>query len=86
MTEIQIQPVRTQRDQRTFLTFPWRIYQDDPLWVPPLLPEMKKRMDPSPRRVPPARRSGVLHRAAGNRAGRNGVRRGGPQSQRDARP
>ncbi len=47
MTEIQIQPVRTRRNQRTFLTFPWRIYRDDPLWVPPLLPEMKKRMDPA---------------------------------------
>jgi len=46
MTEIQIRPVQTRRDQRVFLTFPWRIYRDDPLWVPALLPEMKKRIDP----------------------------------------
>jgi GNAT superfamily N-acetyltransferase len=28
------------------LTFPWRIYRDDPLWVPPLLPEREKVIDP----------------------------------------
>ena len=39
---IQIKPVQTAKDQRTFLTFPWRIYRDDPLWVPPLLPERAK--------------------------------------------
>jgi GNAT superfamily N-acetyltransferase len=38
--------VRTSRDRRTFLTFPWRIYRDDPLWVPPLLPERAKAIDP----------------------------------------
>ncbi|HQE92955.1 MAG TPA: GNAT family N-acetyltransferase [Anaerolineae bacterium] len=36
---IFIKPVQTTQDRRTFLTFPWRIYRDDPLWVPPLLPE-----------------------------------------------
>jgi GNAT superfamily N-acetyltransferase len=29
-----------------FLTFPWRIYTADPLWVPPLLPERRKTIDP----------------------------------------
>lgn len=46
MTSIQIRPVRSVRERRTFLTFPWRIYRDDPLWVPPLLPELAKRLDP----------------------------------------
>ena len=46
MTELEIRPVHTRRDRHTFLTFPWRIHRDDPLWVPPLLPEMKKRIDP----------------------------------------
>jgi len=36
---IEIRPLQTRKDQRTFLTFPWSIYRDDPLWVPPLLPE-----------------------------------------------
>ena len=44
--EIEILPIRTARERRTFLTFPWRIYRDDPLWVPPLLPERAKTIDP----------------------------------------
>jgi GNAT superfamily N-acetyltransferase len=46
MTDIEIHPVRTARERRTFLTFPWRIYRDDPLWVPPLLSERAKTIDP----------------------------------------
>jgi GNAT superfamily N-acetyltransferase len=43
---IEVRPVRTRREKRLFLTFPWRIYKDDPLWVPPLLPERRKVLDP----------------------------------------
>jgi GNAT superfamily N-acetyltransferase len=43
---IDIRPVRTRREKRIFLTFPWRIYKYDPLWVPPLLPERRKVIDP----------------------------------------
>ncbi len=43
---LEIKPVRTWLDRRTFLTFPWKIYRDDPLWVPPLLPEVAKTIDP----------------------------------------
>jgi len=46
MSAIEIRPVVTAADRRTFLTFPWRIYRGDPLWVPPLLPERKKVIDP----------------------------------------
>ncbi len=46
MTAIDVRPVRTARERRTFLTFPWRIYRDDPLWVPPLLPERARAIDP----------------------------------------
>ena len=46
MERIEVRPVRTARERRTFLTFPWRIYRDDPLWVPPLLPERAKTIDP----------------------------------------
>jgi GNAT superfamily N-acetyltransferase len=46
MSSIDILPIRTARERRTFLTFPWRIYRDDPLWVPPLLPERAKVIDP----------------------------------------
>jgi GNAT superfamily N-acetyltransferase len=43
---IELRPVSTPREKRTFLTFPWRIYRGDPLWVPPLLPERAKVIDP----------------------------------------
>ncbi len=43
---ISVRPVRTPRERRIFLTFPWRIYAGDPLWVPPLLPERRKAIDP----------------------------------------
>lgn len=46
MTEIQVRPVCTRRERRAFLTLPWRIYRDDPLWVPPLLSERAKTIDP----------------------------------------
>ncbi|MEJ2304321.1 MAG: GNAT family N-acetyltransferase [Anaerolineales bacterium] len=45
-TPIQVLPIRNARDRRTFLTFPWKIYRKDPLWVPPLLPERTKIIDP----------------------------------------
>jgi GNAT superfamily N-acetyltransferase len=44
--DIEVRPVQTARERRIFLTFPWHIYRDDPLWVPPLLPERAKTIDP----------------------------------------
>jgi GNAT superfamily N-acetyltransferase len=44
--DINVLPVSTPRQRRLFLTFPWRIYKGDPLWVPPLLPERAKVIDP----------------------------------------
>jgi len=44
--KIDIRPLHTTRERRTFLTFPWRIYRDDPLWVPPLLPQRRATIDP----------------------------------------
>ena len=46
MTHIRVIPVRTARERRAFLTFPWCIYKGDPLWVPPLLSERAKTIDP----------------------------------------
>ena len=39
MATVEIRRVGTRGERRTFLTFPWRIYRGDPLWVPPLLPD-----------------------------------------------
>lgn len=46
MTDIEIRRVVSARERHTFLTFPWLIYRGDPLWVPPLLPERAKTIDP----------------------------------------
>jgi len=44
---IEIRPVRTRREKRAFLTFPWTIYKHDPLWVSPILSEREKNTDPA---------------------------------------
>lgn len=46
MIDIEVQPLRSQRERHIFLTFPWRIFKGDPLWVPPLLPDWAERIDP----------------------------------------
>jgi len=46
VSEVDIRPVRTRRERQIFLNFPWRVYLGDPLWVPPLLPERRKTIDP----------------------------------------
>ena len=44
---IEIKTVTTKRERNTFLTLPWTIYKGDPLWVPPLLSEKAKVIDPA---------------------------------------
>ena len=46
MNGIEIRRVQTPSGRRLFLTLPWRVYRDDPLWIPPLIPERKKIIDP----------------------------------------
>jgi GNAT superfamily N-acetyltransferase len=45
MIELVVSKVRTARERRAFLCFPWRIYKNDPLWIPPLLPERTRIID-----------------------------------------
>src|SRR5205823_6711935 len=33
-------------DRRTFIRLPWRIYRNEPNWVPPLLRDEHRRLDP----------------------------------------
>ena len=37
MAEVTVQPVETRAQQRRFVNLPWRIYADDPCWMPPLV-------------------------------------------------
>jgi len=43
--EILISPVQDEAGLEEFLRIPWRIYRQDPFWVPPLLPEQRKFLD-----------------------------------------
>jgi GNAT superfamily N-acetyltransferase len=47
MSSIEIIPVLNQSQRRKFATFPWQIYRHDPLWVPPLLGDRLKVIDPA---------------------------------------
>ena len=44
---VRVTPVRTARDRRAFLAFPWAVYRRDPLWVPPLVSERRRCIDPA---------------------------------------
>ena len=37
MAELTIRPVDTRSEQKRFVRLPWRIYRDDPCWMPPLV-------------------------------------------------
>ena len=41
MSELEVSEVRSRRDRDAFIEFQWRIYADDPVWVPPLIIERK---------------------------------------------
>jgi GNAT superfamily N-acetyltransferase len=47
MSNIEIQPVENASQRRRFVTFPWQIYKNDPLWVPPLVNDRLKFIDPT---------------------------------------
>ena len=46
MSKITLKKVENYIDRRRFATFPWQMYKDDPLWVPPLIPERMKQLNP----------------------------------------
>jgi hypothetical protein len=43
---MNIQAVNSHRDLLTFLEFQYKIYNDDPVWIPPLRNEQRKQFDP----------------------------------------
>jgi GNAT superfamily N-acetyltransferase len=45
VSEIQVSQVRSRADLNAFIRFPWRIYANDPAWVPPLIIERKAFLD-----------------------------------------
>jgi GNAT superfamily N-acetyltransferase len=44
---IEIQPVNSRRFLQAFVRFPWKVYADDPNWVPPLISDQLNQLDPA---------------------------------------
>ena len=42
---VKIRQAKSRKELRKFLTFPWKIYKNDPLWVPPILDDRFKTVD-----------------------------------------
>jgi GNAT superfamily N-acetyltransferase len=45
MSEVTIKTVTSKKDLLKFIKLPWKLYQDDPNWVPPLIMDRKKLLD-----------------------------------------
>jgi GNAT superfamily N-acetyltransferase len=45
VSKIEVSELRSRRDRDAFIKFPWRIYANDPAWVPPLIIERKAFLD-----------------------------------------
>ena len=47
MNTLLIKPVETLEDRKDFLRFPWKVYRDNPFWVPPIYSERLHFTDPA---------------------------------------
>lgn len=45
MSDLTISTVENGSDLMTFITFPWKVYKDNPYWVPPLISEREVFLD-----------------------------------------
>jgi GNAT superfamily N-acetyltransferase len=46
MNSLVIKPVENIEERKAFLRFPWKVYKDDPFWVPPIFSERMHFTDP----------------------------------------
>ncbi|TFH37843.1 MAG: hypothetical protein E4G99_01405, partial [Anaerolineales bacterium] len=46
MSEIRIQAMNSPSEREAFITFAWKVYKDNPYWVPPPISERKHFLDP----------------------------------------
>jgi GNAT superfamily N-acetyltransferase len=42
---VEVRPVASKRELKAFMRLPWRLYRNEPNWVPPLLTDLRKRLD-----------------------------------------
>jgi GNAT superfamily N-acetyltransferase len=45
VNNVQIARVTTRKDRRNFIFFPWKVYKNEPNWIPPLIMDFKERID-----------------------------------------
>lgn len=45
MKNISIIKVRSKKELKKFILFPWKVYENDPNWVPPLIMEIKEKLN-----------------------------------------
>jgi GNAT superfamily N-acetyltransferase len=45
VSQLEVSQVNTRKERDAFIRFPWRIYRNDPAWVPPLILERKAFLD-----------------------------------------
>ena len=45
MSRVTVRPVRTPKDEKTFIKSQWKFYKGNPYWVPPLLMDRRKLID-----------------------------------------
>ncbi len=45
MSDVRIEKVDTKKDLKRFIKFPWVVYKGDPNWVPPMILDVKERLD-----------------------------------------
>ena len=43
---VRIEPVTNRKELKQFVKFPFKLYRDDPYWVPPLIGERLHHFDP----------------------------------------
>lgn len=46
MSAPQLERIESRRVLKEFIRFPWTVYRNEPHWVPPLIIEMKEKLDP----------------------------------------
>jgi len=42
---VEVRPVSSKRDLMRFIKLPWRLYRNEPHWVPPLISERNRHLD-----------------------------------------
>ena len=45
MSQLFVKPITSRREQKQFINLPWKLYEGDPNWVPPLLVEHRKLLN-----------------------------------------